>query len=96
MVVGGVALRSGWVLAWGVAWARVRGAGGVGLVGWAWLVLVASRAGAPGPWLLGSVRGGGPGGGSVDRAVRWLVVVGFFLVHVPHPFSYFLSAHARS
>ena len=39
------------------------------LAGWAWLVLVASRAGAPGPWLLGSVRGGG----SVGRSVGPLV-----------------------
>ena len=33
--------------------------------------------------------------GSVGRSVRWLVVVGLFLVHVPHPDSYFLSVHAR-
>ena len=34
-------------------------------------------------------------GGPVGRSVRWLVVVGLFLVHVPHPDSYFLSVHAR-
>ena len=96
MVVGGVALRSGWVFARG--WrglgcaVRVGGVWRVGL-GWSWWprALVLLGLGSLGRSVV-VVRAVGR---SVGRAVRWLVVVGLFLVHVPHPDSYFLNVHAR-